>query len=98
MMTDSYEVMLAEEEAVAHVQAMVLRLLADKGMTQNDLAKAMGVSPSHVSQLLADEPQNLSIKKVASVFHALGEEICISCSGVDRLNREAAVRNAQKVI
>lgn len=92
----SYEVALAEENAVAHVQAMALRLLAAKKITRTELAASMGCSTAHVSQLLGDEPKNLTVKKAARLFYHLGEELVITCDSIDRLNREAAVNNARK--
>jgi transcriptional regulator with XRE-family HTH domain len=91
----SYELALIEEEAVAHVQAMALRLLAEKKITRSQLAAAMGVSIAHVSQLLGDDPQNLSIKKAARLFHHLGEQLVITCAGIERMNRQAEARNAR---
>lgn len=95
MAGDSYEIELIEENAVAHVQAMVLRLLDAKQITRARLAEKMGVSQAHVSQLLGDDPKNLSIKKAARLFHALDEELVMSCAGIDKLNREAEARNLQ---
>jgi transcriptional regulator with XRE-family HTH domain len=93
-MTENYELQLAEEKAVAHVQAMALRLLDAKNISRTELAERMGVSPARVSQLLGDEPENLSVKKAARLFHALGEPLSISCPGIDELNRLAEERNA----
>jgi transcriptional regulator with XRE-family HTH domain len=91
----NYEIELVEENAVAHIQAMVLRLLDAKKITRAKLAEKMGVSQAHISQLLGDHPRNLSVKKAARLFHALDEELIMTCAGIDRLNREADDRNAQ---
>ncbi|MEQ1707487.1 MAG: helix-turn-helix transcriptional regulator [Terricaulis sp.] len=96
MANDEYELALVQEKAVAHVQAMALRLLDRGGMTRTELADAMGVSQSYVSQIFADEPQNFSIKNAARIFHYLGEKLVFTCDGIERMNREAISRNAQR--
>jgi transcriptional regulator with XRE-family HTH domain len=74
-MNEEFELALVEEEAVAELQSMVIRILRDKKMTQKQLAEAMDVTPSYISQILSDEPQNLTIKRAASLFHHLGESL-----------------------
>lgn len=95
-MADNYELELIEEKAVAHVQAMALRLLDSKKMTRAALAERMEVSQAHVSQMLSDEPLNLSIKKAARLFHALDEELLFTCAGIEALDQAAVARNAHK--
>jgi transcriptional regulator with XRE-family HTH domain len=92
---DNFELELIEEQAVAHIQAMVLRLLEEKKMSRQDLATAIGVSAPRVSQLLGDEPENLSIKKAARLFHGLGETLTMTCETIERMNRDAEERNAR---
>lgn len=94
MYRDPYEIQLAEENAVASVQAMVIRLLDAKQITRTALAERMGVSAAHVSQILGDNPQNLSVKKAARVFHALGEELVFSCAGIEELDLKANQRHS----
>jgi transcriptional regulator with XRE-family HTH domain len=92
---DNFELELIEEQAVAHIQAMVLRLLDEKKMSRQDLATAIGVSAPRVSQLLGDEPENLSIKMAARLFYGLGETLTMTCETIERLNRDAEARNAR---
>ncbi len=94
MVIDNYEVELAEENAVAHVQAMAIRLLDAKKISRTGLAELMGVSGAHISQLLGDQPRNLSVRKAARLFHALGEKLVITCPGIEELDREAEARHA----
>lgn len=91
-MDESYELALAEERAVARVQAMVLRLLKSKGISRTELAKRLGVSPARISQVLGDEPENLSVKKAAALFFALGEKLELTCAGIEELDRLARER------
>lgn len=92
---DNYELELIEEKAVAHIQAMVFRLLDEKKMSRSDLAAAMDCSAAHVSQLLADDPPNLSIKKAARLFYGLGERLRMTCDTIDKMNDRAEVNNAR---
>jgi len=94
MSRDSYEIQVIEENAVAHVQAMVLRLLDAKKISRTKLAERMGVSLAHVSQLLGNNPKNLSVKKAARVFYALDEELLLTCAGIEALNRQAEEHHA----
>lgn len=96
-MNDDLDLMLAEENAVAEIQSMAVRLLRAKKITQSELASRMKVSPSYVSQLLAsDEPQNLSVKKAANLFFHLGEELAFTCAGVEALDAEAYAKKRRQ--
>lgn len=88
-MEKEFELAMIEEDAVAHVQSMAIRLLRDKSISQRELAESMGVSPSHISQLLGDEPKNLSVRKAASLFFHLGEELQFSCDRIEEMNKQA---------
>lgn len=97
-MDKNFEVMLAEEGAIAEVQSMALRILRSKQISQTELATRMGVSPSYVSQILtSDDPKNLSLKKAANLFYHLNEELIFTCLGVQALDRCAnQVKREQK--
>lgn len=96
MSSREYELELVEENAVAEIQGMVLRLLDAKCISRTELASRMDVSVAHISQILGLEPQNLSVKKAARLFHALGEELTFSCPTIERLNREAYEHKRQR--
>jgi transcriptional regulator with XRE-family HTH domain len=89
---DDFELVLVEEQAVARVQTMVLRLLREKGISRTELADLLNVTPSYISQILGDEPANLSIKRAASIFHSLGERLEFSCEGVRKLDQAARTK------
>lgn len=99
-MNEEWELMLAEESAVAEIQSMATRLLRSKNLKRNELAERMGVSASYVSQILTqDDPKNLSIKKAANLFYHLGEELRFSCEGIEALDAEAyAKKSRQKAL
>ncbi|WP_022694868.1 helix-turn-helix domain-containing protein [Ponticaulis koreensis] len=96
-MNEDFEAIMAEEEAIAYVQSMALRILREKNIKKSALAKRMGVSPAYVTQILTDsEPQNLSIKRVASLFYHLGEKLDFSCELIrkmDAVGHQRKIRN-----
>lgn len=94
-MQKEFEIAMAEEKAIAEVQTMAIRILMAKGISKTELATAMGVSAARVSQLLGDEPKNLSIRKAANLFYHLGEELTFSCKGIEQLNMIARRKREQ---
>lgn len=69
----AYEVLLAQESLVLDAQMAIQRVLNEKGISQRELARIVGVSESYVSQMLGDSGRNLTLKTIARVMHALGE-------------------------
>ena len=71
------------------IQEEICKIMEKKNITQDELAKRMGVKKAGVSRLLSDG-RNLTTKKIASVFHALGEEVEIitksECTLLDSAN------------
>ena len=63
----------------------VHEILEQKGMTQKDLAKVLGKSPSEVSKWLTGQ-HNLTLKSICAMEAALGEPIVVTEGG----NREMA--------
>lgn len=64
----------AEESFIADVQFAIHNLLEAKGVSRADLARAMGVSEARISQLFSDNPRNLTLRTIARMFYAAGEE------------------------
>lgn len=54
-------------------------LLAERRMSRTDLAKAMGVSPGRVSQILSGDA-NITMRTLASVAEAVGARVEITFS------------------
>ena len=52
----------------------VCELMNEKNITNSKLARRMKISTSEVSRLLSDN-RNLTIKTIAKLFYALGEEL-----------------------
>lgn len=64
---------LAEERFLLLVQMQIRRLLKAKQLKYRDLSKRIGVSEARISQMLGDDPTNLTIRSVARIYHQLGE-------------------------
>lgn len=90
MKKNNLDVLMAEENAVMRIQTILLRLIDHHGISRAELAARLGVSTAHVSQLLdAVNPPNLSIRKIARVLQALGEDLEINTPTIRQLDREA---------
>lgn len=90
-----YEMILAEERAIAHVQAMAIRLLEEKKIRKAQLARDLNVSEARISQIFRGDPSNLTIKTAAQLFYAMGEELVITCRKIDEMNARAEKRNRE---
>lgn len=95
MYNQEYGMILAEERAIAIVQAMAIRLLEEKKIRQSDLATTLQLSEARVSQIFAGEPRNLTLKKAAQLFFAMNEELVFSCKTIDEMNQRAEKRNRE---
>jgi len=68
------EMLIAEDALITHVQFAIHNLLTKKAVTRAQLARRMGVSEPYVSQLFKDNSRNLTLKTIARIFCAIGEE------------------------
>lgn len=73
-----YEDILAEEELVASAQAMIEAAMARQGVSQRELARRLGVSEPAISKMLGLSPSNLTLRRLARVLRALGDEAILS--------------------
>lgn len=64
---------LAEEELIWRIQSVIQRELNKQGLKHRDLARLLGVSVARISQLLGDDPKNLTVRTVAKILYHLGQ-------------------------
>ncbi len=64
----------AEEKLILQVQMRIQELLHVNKITQRELAARLGKSESFISQLMGDEPRNLTLRTIARIMHALGAQ------------------------
>jgi antitoxin component HigA of HigAB toxin-antitoxin module len=55
----------------------VHQLMEAKGMTQKELADALGQKPSAISRMLGSDAHNLTLKSIAKLEAYFGQEIMI---------------------
>lgn len=64
----------AIEALVFSVQVALQRAMHKNGVTNKELAERLGMSPARVSQIFSSNGPNLTLKTIARIQHALGEE------------------------
>jgi len=67
----------AIEDLIFSVQLAIQKVMNASCVTQKELAERLGISPARVSQFLSSEGANLTIKTVARIGHALGENFTL---------------------
>lgn len=67
---DSYACVVEQERLIAETTARIHRALDDEGMTQADLARALGVTRAAITQML-DGRRNLTLRTVAKAMYVL---------------------------
>ncbi|MFG2228284.1 helix-turn-helix domain-containing protein [Streptomyces sp. NPDC048644] len=70
---------LAAVQVARQCTASLAGLLAGLGKTRSDLAKAMGVSPGRVSQIMSGDA-NLTVRTLAAAAQALDADVQITFS------------------
>ncbi len=71
---DKEEEAFAIEALVFSVQIALQKAMNRRGVCNKDLAERLGMSPARVSQIFATKGANLTLKTIARIQHALGED------------------------
>lgn len=86
-----------EEFFIAETQARLSQMLDDKGVSRAELARKLNVSRARITQIFADDANNLTLRLMARSFIALGEEpVIISKSEYEELKNSSAHREVAK--
>jgi transcriptional regulator with XRE-family HTH domain len=64
----------AVEDMIFSIQIALQKAMRANGVSQKQLAERLGYSAGRVSQIFSEEGANLTLKTVAKVAHAIGEE------------------------
>jgi transcriptional regulator with XRE-family HTH domain len=67
----------AEENLLIDFQFLLQELMTEKGVSRSELAELSKLSKPRLTQILSSEA-NPTIKSMARLFHALGEQVCLS--------------------
>lgn len=65
-----------QERSIIEVTEMICRIMEENGITRTALAKTLGKSTSHITELL--DGSNLTIRKISDVLNAMGYEFVIT--------------------
>lgn len=82
------ELIGAEEDFVADFQFMLHRVMVESGVSRSELADRLGVSKARVTQVLKSEA-NPTLRTAARFFHALGEDLTVTCGAWETVNNRA---------
>lgn len=74
-----YSAIYAEEAAMVDAAELIAEALETSGMSQADLARALGISRSEVTARLRGE-RNITVRKLAETLHALGNSLTLGSS------------------
>lgn len=69
--TSESERLLAEERVVLGATELLAEAMEHRGLSQQDLAHQLNVSPSEISQRMSGR-RNLSLRKFGEMLHVLG--------------------------
>ena len=78
----SGDVVQAVEDFIADVQFRLHNLMRAKGVDHAELAARTSVTEAEIDVLFGDRP-NLTLERLAVIFHALGERPVITSPGLD---------------
>jgi transcriptional regulator with XRE-family HTH domain len=73
---------MAEEGLILDVSQQLFEVMEEEGITKAELAKRLGCSKAYITKLLRG-PSNMTLRKVAEVFHALGRVLKLKAVPVD---------------
>ncbi|WP_312384944.1 MULTISPECIES: helix-turn-helix domain-containing protein [Atlantibacter] len=68
------DALLARERLIFNTTEDLLLAMQDSGMSRADVAKKMGRSKSHISQIF-DGKRNLTLNTLSDIAHAIGVEV-----------------------
>lgn len=69
--SQNYDVLLEEERLILDATEAIQRLMDDQEVTRVELARRIGASKGHVSQLL-DGKRNMTLRTLARLLNAVG--------------------------
>ena len=89
------DMVIAEDTLIADVQFAIHNLLATKRISRAELARRIDVSKARISQIFKDNTRNLTLRTIAQIFHAVGEEARVTSPALDRIIPAEATTSKQ---
>lgn len=87
----------AIEDLVFEVQIAIQNAMNSSCTNQKELAERLGISPARVSQLFAASGSNLTLKTIAKVLHALGENLEVRLKSDVKIEQELNIKPSLKI-
>ena len=73
------EEVFAIEDLVFSTQIALQKAMNRKGVTNKELSERLGMTPARVSQIFSTNGPNLTLRTIARIAHALGEDFKFVC-------------------
>lgn len=93
---NDYEALLEEERLILDATETIQRLMDDKGVNRVELARRIGSTKGHVSQLL-DGKRNMTLRTLSRVLGAVGHRGKIEAEPLDHRSNAPMPLYTQKV-
>ena len=90
--------LLAQEDFVAEIQALVHDMMERKSVSRAELAKRLGVSKPRVTQFFSGDGSNLTARTIARIFHALDEKPELACEWTRRAAETRLIEGQRRSI
>lgn len=74
-----YRAVYAEEAAMVDASELIAHALETSGMSRADLARALNVTRSEVTERLRGD-RNITVRNLAATLHALGATLKLDCN------------------
>ena len=87
--TEEGKRLLQQEDAILDVTELICEIMAETEVSRSELAQRLRTTRGYVTQLL-DGSANMTIRKVADIFTALGSKIRFSCDRAEEYRNYAS--------
>ena len=79
------------EQLKARLMLQIYRLIKDRGLTQTEAGKILGIKQPHVSSLMRGQSGNFSVERLMDFLAALGQDIEITIKPTRKEHGELSV-------
>ncbi len=79
------------EQLKAHLTLRIYRVIKDRGLTQTEAGKVLGIKQPHVSGLMRGQSGNFSVERLMDFLTALGQDVEITVKPTRREHGEVSL-------
>ena len=80
-----------QEQLKAELTLQIFRIIRDKGYTQAEAAKVLGIRQPHVSALMRNRPGTFAVGRLMEFLTALGQDVEITVKPARKRKEHGAV-------